>query len=404
VQILRRIFTASALIIAALAVFPTLAAQADSSVLGPGQTLAAGAELLSPDGHYQLFMQTDGNLVDYSWPRALWASNTAGKSGADLEMQTDGNLVIYAPGHIAVWASNTAGHPGAYLVIQNDANMVVVSPSGQPLWASGAVDYQLQPGQRLNSGWQIQSPDRNYRMVMQSDGNLVLYTGNTAKWASGTSVANSDLEMQSDGNLVIYAPGHAAVWASNTAGKNGSVLFGQNDGNFVLYAPGNVAVWSTNTASSSLGGRIAAIGNAEYHNPAHNHEIGGTNCNYYSYALGSGSACSNGWRAEAWCADFARWVWGQAGANTAGLGALANSFTKSRGGWHDHDLSGIQVGDVVGWHFGGSTIDDHVSLVVGINQNGSINILDGNNSNNAIGARTISPNASGVSGYATPTT
>ena len=250
-QILRRSFTASALIIASLAVFPPLAAQADSSILGAGQTLSAGGKLLSPDGHYQLIMQSDGNLVDYSWPRALWASSTAGKSGADLEMQTDGNLVIYAPGHVAVWASNTAGHSGAYLVIQNDANMVVVSPSGQPLWASGAVDYQLQPGQHLSPGWQIQSPDRNYRMVMQSDGNLVLYTGNTARWASGTSVANSDLEMQSDGNLVIYGPGHAAVWASNTAGKNGSVLFGQNDGNFVLYAPGNVAVWSTNTASGT---------------------------------------------------------------------------------------------------------------------------------------------------------
>lgn len=58
-------------------------------------------------------------------------------------------------GHVAVWASNTAGHPGAYLVIQNDANMVVVSPNGQSLWASGAVDYEFQPGQRLNSGWQI---------------------------------------------------------------------------------------------------------------------------------------------------------------------------------------------------------------------------------------------------------
>lgn len=51
------------------------------------------------------------------------------------------------------------------------------------------------------------------------------------------------------------------------------------------------------------------------------------------------------------------------------------------------ELTGIQAGDVIGWHFGGSTSDDHVSLVVGINQDGSVNILDGNNSNNAIGAR-----------------
>jgi surface antigen len=61
------------------------------------------------------------------------------------------------------------------------------------------------------------------------------------------------------------------------------------------------------------------------------------------------------------------------------------------------------VGDVIGWNFGGyTTADDHVSVVTGINQNGSINILDGN-WGNAIGARTISPNASGISGHAIPT-
>lgn len=210
-----------------------------------GQRLSPGAKTYSPDGHYVLIMQDDGNLVEYAWPRPLWASNT-NRPGTDLEMQGDGNLVLYGPGHVAVWASNTDGHPGAYLQVQNDGNLVVRTPSGTPVWASGSVDSRLDAGQRLNPGWQIQTPDRALRLVMQTDGNLVAYRGATPVWASGTKISGSEVEMQGDGNLVIYSPGHLARWASGTLHAN-TALVAQNDGNFVLYAPGNHAVWSTKT-------------------------------------------------------------------------------------------------------------------------------------------------------------
>lgn len=71
--------------------------------------------------------------------------------------------------------------------------------------------------------------------------------------------------------------------------------------------------------------RIVSIARAEAANSGRNRESG-TNCNYYSGALGAGSPCANGWRAQEWCADFARWVWGQAGARTAGLSGAAGSF------------------------------------------------------------------------------
>ncbi len=51
-------------------------------------------------------------------------------------MQTDGNLVLYGPSSSVVWASGTNGHPGARLVIQNDGNLVIYSGS-TPLWATG---------------------------------------------------------------------------------------------------------------------------------------------------------------------------------------------------------------------------------------------------------------------------
>jgi len=247
VQHIRRVgLLAAALSLTALIAFHIPHAAAEPANLGSGATLASGGKLISPDGQYALIMQTDGNLVDYSWPRALWASNTANHSGAYLAMQSDGNLVVYAPGGVALWASNTAGHSGAYLVLQNDANMIIRGADGSVLWASGAVDTRLDAGQRLNPGWQFQSVDRNYTLVMQTDGNLVLYNRSGPVWATGTNKAGSEVEMQSDGNLVVYAPGHIATWATGTFHQN-SALVAQTDGNFVLYAPGSVAVWATNT-------------------------------------------------------------------------------------------------------------------------------------------------------------
>jgi len=53
---------------------------------------------------------------------------------------------------------------------------------------------------------------------MQTDGNLVLYAGGAAVWSTGTNGTGSQnrLVMQSDGNLVIYTQLNHPVWASKT--------------------------------------------------------------------------------------------------------------------------------------------------------------------------------------------
>jgi hypothetical protein len=59
-------------------------------------------------------------------------------------------------------------------------------------------------------------------MIMQADGNLVLYnTKEVAVWASNTpgyEDTGAYLNIQDDGNLVIYPGPNPAIWASNTAG------------------------------------------------------------------------------------------------------------------------------------------------------------------------------------------
>ena len=101
----------------------------------------------------------------------------------------------------------------------------------------------------LGTDAKIVSANGNFRLIMQSDGNVVLYTiQNRALWSSGTyRYPGGTFVVQTDGNLVVYAPGHGAVWASGTNGSGGSRLRVQNDGNLVLYTSAGKAVWATNT-------------------------------------------------------------------------------------------------------------------------------------------------------------
>jgi hypothetical protein len=117
--------------------------------------------------------------------------------------------------------------------------------------ASGAFPMpdRLTPGQSLFTNGSITSGDGRFRLIMQTDGNLVVYRNNDnrALWATGTQ--GSDVHravMQTDGNLVLYHVNNAPAWASNTAGKPGSFLAMQNDGNLVIYQP-IVPIWASNT-------------------------------------------------------------------------------------------------------------------------------------------------------------
>ena len=54
-------------------------------------------------------------------------------------MQGGGKSRPVPQGGTALWASNTAGNSGAYLQVQNDGNVVVYSASGAVLWSTGTA-------------------------------------------------------------------------------------------------------------------------------------------------------------------------------------------------------------------------------------------------------------------------
>src|SRR5581483_8730991 len=203
----------------------------------PGHGLAPGESLASCDGRFELAMQGDGNLVLYSSGVAMWATGTDGRGGDVAVMQGDGNFVLYSSHSAPLFASHSDGHAGAWLALQDDGNLVVYD-SGHALWASNTGGIEagptgcgaLAPGHALAPGESLRSCDGRFELIMQGDGNLVVYEGASALWASRTNGRGGRTAvMQGDGNLVVYAAG-GAVWASGTNGHGGASLAMQNDG------------------------------------------------------------------------------------------------------------------------------------------------------------------------------
>jgi hypothetical protein len=99
-------------------------------------------------------------------------------------------------------------------------------------------------GEAVTSAQPLESQNGQYSVVVQSDGNVVIYGPGGATWSTGTfGSAGSYFVLQSDGNVVLYGPAGTVDWSAHTAGLGGTELVVQNDGNLVLYGP-HGAVWS----------------------------------------------------------------------------------------------------------------------------------------------------------------
>ncbi|MBK9348233.1 MAG: hypothetical protein IPN06_18415 [Burkholderiales bacterium] len=108
----------------------------------------------------------------------------------------------------------------------------------------------LLAGASLTTGKRLQSTNGLYRLTLQGDGNLVIYTAaGKPIWATNTvGRGGVRLVLQKDSNLVLYTSKGKAVWASNTVGKGAAYLLLKDDGNLVLNNATGAKVWATNTA------------------------------------------------------------------------------------------------------------------------------------------------------------
>lgn len=93
-----------------------------------------GDHLMSPNGAYDLVLQTDGNLVLYGPAGWTWQSGTRGSTPDRLQIQTDGNLVLYGPNDSVIWQTYTAGRGAGFMQVQDDGNFVLYTNAAVPTW------------------------------------------------------------------------------------------------------------------------------------------------------------------------------------------------------------------------------------------------------------------------------
>lgn len=125
-------------------------------------------------------------------------------------------------------------------------------------------------GEVLNTDEYLVSSNGDYRLTLQGDGNLVLRDWQTrdALWSSKSNGDSAvELILQNDGNLVLYTAGNSPVWASNTVGSGANELILNDDGSLVLYQGGS-SVWGVNQDTGGGGdtggtGSITHVGTTE---------------------------------------------------------------------------------------------------------------------------------------------
>lgn len=115
-----------------------------------------------------------------------------------------------------------------------------------PLFTSACGTILPRHGLPLDHG--VSSCDGRFLLLMQGDGNLVLYQNGSPIWNSGTQGhPAAGLYLRQDGNLVISTGMNRILWSSGTSGNTDAYILVQDDGNVVIYRQGGIPVWSTNT-------------------------------------------------------------------------------------------------------------------------------------------------------------
>jgi hypothetical protein len=115
----------------------------------------------------------------------------------------------------------------------------------------------------------------------------------------------------------------------------------------------------------------------------------GSDCNPFTAAWGRGSTdgCAPGTAAEAWCSDFAQWVWQHAGVPTQGITGWSATFAlwgaahhRVQFGTHFH----AAPGDAIVWGSRDPLYGTHVGLVVAVSGR-YLDVVNGNDGGNLPG-------------------
>ncbi|MGB4759570.1 MAG: hypothetical protein WBP26_05960 [Candidatus Saccharimonadales bacterium] len=204
---------------------------------------------------------TEGKIT-VTWP-ATWDQDNEhltyklyrDNDAAPVSVQTVGSRFWRKPTMYFIDSGLTACSTHTYRVVASDqhgnSTTGTALPSSTNCGEPETAVNTLKTGGQLGPGQALFSHNGQYRLVMQPDGNLVLYKGTSVLWRSATNNGIlSYFTVQTDRNMVIYQYAYGPYWASNTSTSASGTyrLLVQNDGNVVAYDQNNSPFWSTNTS------------------------------------------------------------------------------------------------------------------------------------------------------------
>jgi len=177
----------------------------------------------------------------------------------------DGNLYIADTGanRVLMIPQTTGTYYGQAMTADYIYNIAGNGLAASPLTAASLVGgntlSSTGPHTGLSYGQAIDSPNEQFFLEMQPDGNLVEYEINngavSVPWSSGTfGHGVSFLTLQTDGNLVVYQynNGGGPIWASGTSGDGDSTLTLSNNGDLQLVDSSGTVTWTNNVNDPSI--------------------------------------------------------------------------------------------------------------------------------------------------------
>jgi hypothetical protein len=239
---------------------------------GGTASLSQGSQLIN--SNYTITMNADGT-VTYNDPDGynVWTSPAmqSGSPPYSLTMMNNGRLCVTDSTSNLGWCSPSASGTAPYEADLSATNFCVNDSTNKSLWcasnlSSGPNTTSLVTNgiSTLNKNQRLISSDGNYSVVMQNDGNVVIYNGdpsnpNNATWASNTdsndntAVGNPPyfFSLGSDGNLCMYSGTIAssnAYWCSDTSGAGAGAPYTatmNTDGSLQIYDGSGSSVWNS---------------------------------------------------------------------------------------------------------------------------------------------------------------
>lgn len=187
------------------------------SWLSANEEFAIGFQKLPNDNENHFLLAIWFNKIHET--TIVWFAHTKpAPKGSTLNLTDEGKLVLYDPQGNSLWEPSTGGVKSVCASMNDSGNFMLLDGDKNPIWETFKEPTDtILPGQTLNMGSNLTArysresyADGRFQLLLQTDGNLVLYTVTmptgavrTSYWATMTVTGNTQLVFNENGYIYV---------------------------------------------------------------------------------------------------------------------------------------------------------------------------------------------------------